>query len=70
MSTPITFHEGEIALQEDNLYYQKIHQPQKLNLSEDMKWENLYFDELEDYTRELWSLILFCAVMILGRMVI
>ena len=67
---PIKFDDAEKFIEEDNLYYQKVHQQKKGNIVEAMKWENLYFDEIEDYTREQWLIILFCAIVIIGRMIL
>jgi hypothetical protein len=56
----------------DNGYYRNVlkERIRAVDIEESMKWENLYYDEIEDYSRNMWLLILFSAAVIAGRLLL
>jgi hypothetical protein len=71
-SIPFSFNDSEKFIAEDNNYYRNVLKDKRANIDikESMKWENLYYDEIEDYNRKLWLTILVSAVVIFGRLLL
>ena len=70
VSRPIKFNDSEKFIEEENKHFSKVYNPKPIQIQEAMKWENLYFDEIEDYAREQCLIILFSAIIIMGRMIL
>lgn len=70
--TPIRFNDSEKFVREDNFYYRNVlkQKARPVEIEESMKWENLYYDELEDHNRNLWLVVLVSAAVIAGRLLL
>jgi hypothetical protein len=61
---------GTEAMRHEYSYVTRIKAQPPPEIKDKVSWQNLYYEELENYNRTIWSLIFVSALVLLARFVV